>query len=35
MKRSRFYITVGLMLSLVFLLSACGQKKRKDGRTDT
>ena len=35
MKRSRFYITVGLMLSLVFLMSACGQKKRKDGRTDT
>ena len=35
MKRTKFYITVGLMLSLSFLLSACGQKKAKDGRTDT
>jgi len=35
MKRTKFYITVGLMLSLGLLLSACGQKKAKDGRTDT
>ena len=35
MKRSRFYITVGLILSLTLLMSACGQKKAKDGRTDT
>ena len=35
MKRSRFYIIVGLMLSLSFLLSSCGQKRAKDGRTDT
>ena len=35
MKRSRFYIIVGLMLSFSFLLSSCGQKRAKDGRTDT
>ena len=35
MKRSKFYIIVGLMLSLSFLLSSCGQKRAKDGRTDT
>ena len=35
MKRSRFYVMVGLMLSLSFLLISCGQKKAKDGRTDT
>ena len=35
MKRSKFYIIVGLMLSLSFLLSSCGQKRSKDGRTDT
>ncbi|MGP1524517.1 MAG: phosphate-binding protein, partial [Prevotella multiformis] len=35
MKRPRFYITVGWMLTLGFLLSACGQKKARDGRTDT
>ena len=34
MKRSTFYITVGLILSLTFF-SSCGEKKRKDGRTDT
>ena len=35
MKRSKFYIIVGLMLSFSFLLSSCGQKRAKDGRTDT
>ena len=35
MKRSKFYIIVGLMLNLSFLLSSCGQKRVKDGRTDT
>ena len=35
MKRSKFYIIVGLMLNLSFLLSSCGQKRAKDGRTDT
>ena len=35
MKRSKFYIIVGLMFSLSFLLSSCGQKRAKDGRTDT
>ena len=35
MKRSKFYIIVGLMLSLSFLLSSCGQKRAKDGRIDT
>ena len=35
MKRSRFYVIVGLMLSFSFLLISCGQKKAKDGRTDT
>ena len=35
MKRSRFYVMVGLMLTFSFLLISCGQKKAKDGRTDT
>lgn len=35
MNRHRFYIFVGLMLILGTLLSSCGQKRPKDGRTDT
>ena len=34
MKRSIFYIIVGLILSLG-ILSSCGKKKARDGRTDT
>ncbi|MCI6671697.1 MAG: substrate-binding domain-containing protein [Prevotella sp.] len=34
MNRSTFYIIVGFILSLSFF-SSCGEKKRKDGRTDT
>ncbi len=34
MKRSTFYISVGLILSITFLFS-CGKRKAKDGRTDT
>ncbi|MGP1473134.1 MAG: phosphate-binding protein, partial [Prevotella intermedia] len=34
MKRNRFYIIVGLILSIV-ALSSCGERKAKDGRTDT
>ena len=34
MKRNRFCIIVGLILSVVSL-SSCGERKAKDGRTDT
>ena len=34
MKRSIFYIIVGLILS-ASIFTACGEKKPKDGRTDT
>ncbi len=34
MKRSTFYIFVGLILSLG-VFSSCGKRKAKDGRTDT
>ena len=34
MKRTKFCIFVGLILSLNFL-SSCGERKAKDGRTDT
>ena len=35
MKKSKFYVIVGLILPSLFFFSSCGEKKDKSGRTDT